>query len=137
MAAMASLAPGALSMTPAGKVQQREYPVVSGVQLRRNSDFQWKALVAVRGRGGGGKEKRVVEFGGAVRGFSEPGEAGLEGLPGSHDVPNLSVRSRAVVEMEKGYGAFGGGGATLEKSKLDLSQSTARVKQEVRELFGF
>jgi hypothetical protein len=137
MAAMASLAPGALSMTPAGKVQQREYPVVSGVQLRRNSDFQWKALVAVRGRGGGGKEKRVVEFGGAVRGFSEPGEAGLEGLPGSHDVPNLSVRSRAVVEMEKGYGAFGGGGATLEKSKLDLSQSTARVKQEVRELCGF
>jgi hypothetical protein len=146
MAAMASLAPGALSVTPARKVQQRDCPagaaaegVASGVQLRRNSDVQWKALVAVRGRGRG-KEKRVVEFGGAVRGFSEPGEAGpapVEGLPGSHDLPNLSVRSRAVVEMKKGYGAFGGGGATLEKSKLDLSQSTARVKQEVRELCGF
>jgi hypothetical protein len=68
-----------------------------------------------------------------VRGFSLPGRddsAAVEGLPGSQEVPNLSVRSHAV-EMKKGYGAFGGGGATLEKSKLDLSQSTARVKQEV------
>ena len=77
--------------------------------------------MAMRGCGGRGKEKQVVEFGGAVWGFSQPGEAGLEGLPRSHDVLNLSEQLRAVVEMEKGYGAFGEGGATLEKSKLDLS----------------
>jgi hypothetical protein len=68
-----------------------------------------------------------------VRGFSLPGgddSAAVEGLPGNQEVPNLFVMSHAV-EMKKGYGAFGGGGATLEKSKLDLSQSTARVKQEV------
>lgn len=67
-----------------------------------------------------------------VRGFMAPGGEDVAGgvLPGSQDAPNISVRSHAVV-MKKGYGAFGGGGATLEKSKLDLSQSTARVKQEV------
>lgn len=43
---------------------------------------------------------------------------------------NISIRSH-VVEMKKGYGSFGGGSATLEKSKLDLSQSSSKVKQEV------
>jgi hypothetical protein len=33
-------------------------------------------------------------------------------------------------EMKGKYGAFGGG-ATLEKSKLDLSQSTSRVSPQV------
>jgi hypothetical protein len=90
----------------------------------------------VQGGGAGVEEERerwAAKFEGAVRGFSLPGRdnsAVVEGLPGSQEVPNLSVRSHAV-EMKKGYGVFGGGGATLEKSKLDLSQSTARVKQEV------
>jgi hypothetical protein len=96
-----------------------------GVQLRRNSEFQCKLAVAGR------KQRREMESGGAVRGFSGPGgEDMVEGLPSSADVPNISIRSHSV-EMKKGYGAFGGGGATLEKSKLDLSQSSARVKQEV------
>lgn len=96
-----------------------------GVQLRRNSEFQCKLAMAGR------KQRREVESGGAVRGFSVPGgEDMVEGLPSSADVPNISVRSHSV-EMKKEYGAFGGGGATLEKSKLDLSQSSARVKQEV------
>lgn len=43
---------------------------------------------------------------------------------------NISIRSH-VVEMKKGYGSFGGGSATLEKSKLDLSQSSSKVKQEM------
>ena len=37
----------------------------------------------------------------------------------------LSVHANMVPSMKKGYGAFGGG-ATLEKSKLDLSQTTTR-----------
>ena len=37
----------------------------------------------------------------------------------------LSVHANMVPSMKKGYGAFGGG-ATLEKSKLDLSQTTRR-----------
>ena len=138
MAAMASLAPAALCAQAPGKGLQREgtngrAEGVSGahvVQLRLNSEFACKVAISLRGRA---PQRRVVEFGSAVRGFSTPGggDSGVvEGLPSSHDVPNLSVRSHAV-EMKKGYGAFGGGGATLEKSKLDLSQSTARVKQEV------
>ena len=139
MAAMASLASPALSMAPAHRdgvegalcaPSGGQFGAQFGVQLRRSSEFP--SQVAVRG-GGRRRARRGVEFGGAVRGFSEPGgdESAVEGLPPNHDVPNISVRSHAA-EMKKGYGAFGGGGATLEKSKLDLSQSTARVKHEVR-----
>lgn len=141
MAAMASLAPTAVSSVQGtvAVLQNKglnglngggEGGGLSGVQLRRNSDFAG-CKVVVKGRGR--RERKVVELGGAIRGFSGPGVGDgsvVEGLPGSQEVPNLSVRSHAV-EMKKGYGAFGGGGATLEKSKLDLSQSTARVKQEV------
>jgi hypothetical protein len=134
MAAMASLAPMALQ-TLCKLLLNREglsrENGASGVQLQRNSEFsECKVAAPVRGRE---RERRAAEFGGAVRGFSLPGgddSAAVEGLPGNQEVPNLFVMSHAV-EMKKGYGAFGGGGATLEKSKLDLLQSTARVKQEV------
>jgi len=129
MAAMASslLTPPAFSVAPSKVQQQQQHKendhVLSsgfcGVQLRRNSEM------SVRGR----VSRRAV----SVRGFStteSPGEELLKGLPSGHEVPFISVRSHNV-EMKKGYGAFGGGGATLEKSKLDLSQSTAKVKQEV------
>lgn len=124
MAAMASsslLAPAALSVAAlsAGRVQhwESEGHVPCGVQLRRNSEVR----LAVRGR-----VRRAL-----VRGFSRTdGEELVDGLSVGKDVPNISIRSHSV-EMKKGYGAFGGGGATLEKSKLDFSQSTAKVKQEV------
>lgn len=107
MAAMASsLTPTAFSVT---KVQlHRENDagmcvVPCGVQLRRDSGFR----VALRGRGAGLRERK------AVRGFSRTdGEDLVDRLPVGQDVPNISVRSHSVV-MKKGYGAFGGGGATL------------------------
>jgi hypothetical protein len=67
----------------------------------------------VQGSGAGAGEERerwAAKFEGVVRGFSLSGRddsAAVEGLPGSQEVPNLSVRSHAV-EMKKGYGAFGG-----------------------------
>lgn len=60
--------------------------------------------------------------------FSKTGEEEM-GLK----VPDISVRS-VFTEMKSKYGAFGG--ATLEKSKLDLSQSTSRVQQQVRILLA-
>ena len=55
------------------------------------------------------------------------------GIPGANPNPdNPNPNSSSVYAMAKrGYGAFGGG-ATLEKSKLDLSQSTSRVSPKVR-----
>jgi len=57
-----------------------------------------------------------------VRGFRTEEEK----AQGSSDI---SLRSM-FTEMKGKYGAFGGG-ATLEKSKLDLSQSTSRVSPQV------
>jgi len=57
-----------------------------------------------------------------VRGFRTEDEK----AQGSSDI---SLRSM-FTEMKGKYGAFGGG-ATLEKSKLDLSQSTSRVSPQV------
>lgn len=49
----------------------------------------------------------------------------------SHGEFSVCVHAMAPV-MKRGYGAFGGG-ATLEKSKLDLSQSTSRVSPQTED----
>ncbi|BBN14756.1 hypothetical protein MPTK1_6g14250 [Marchantia polymorpha subsp. ruderalis] len=53
-------------------------------------------------------------------------EEGVVGVPSKESF----IRS-AMVVMKKGYGAFGG--ATLEKSKLDLSQSQAKVSPQLED----
>jgi hypothetical protein len=97
----------------------------------------YKRSVGVGGGGCGGEKSRVQKKHMAwpdaagcrgcsrvsVRGFRTEEEKALQGLP------DISVRS-VFTEMKGKYGAFGGG-ATLEKSKLDLSQSTSRVSPQV------
>jgi len=97
----------------------------------------YKRSVGVGGSGCDGEKSRVQKKDTAwpdaagcrgcsrvsVRGFRTEEEKALQGLP------DISVRS-VFTEMKGKYGAFGGG-ATLEKSKLDLSQSTSRVSPQV------
>lgn len=113
--AMAMLAPTALAATPATPVAKKEVVESASltIQFHRESNFRRAGQRIRRGRVGG------------VRMFTRTDEEGSA----VQKIPDISVRS-VVTEMKKGYGAFGGG-ATLEKSKLDLSQSTSRVQQQV------
>lgn len=113
--AMAMLSPTALAATPATPVAKKEVVESASltIQFHRESNFRRAGQRIRRGRVGGARMfTRTDEEGSAVQ-----------------KIPDISVRS-VVTEMKKGYGAFGGG-ATLEKSKLDLSQSTSRVQQQV------
>lgn len=113
--AMATLSPTALAATPATPVAKKEVVESASltIQFHRELNFRRAGQRIRRGRVGG------------VRMFTRTDEEGSA----VQKIPDISVRS-VVTEMKKGYGAFGGG-ATLEKSKLDLSQSTSRVQQQV------
>lgn len=74
----------------------------------------------------GGRKSVVAEGGGAGLADEQGQDRGTNGLS-SIQVPSGKMM---VPMMKKGYGAYGGG-ATLEKSKLDLSSSSTKVSPQV------
>ncbi|CAI7889081.1 unnamed protein product [Closterium sp. NIES-53] len=69
---------------------------------------------------------RVVAGGPGLAGEQDQGQQGS-----SDDFPPVPSGRMMVPMMKKGYGAFGGGGATLEKSKLDLSFSATKTTPQI------
>ena len=69
-----------------------------------------------------------ITAGGSGPGLADEQEQG-KGFEG--DLPPVPSGRMMVPMMKKGYGAFGGGGATLEKSKLDLSFSQTKLSPQV------
>ncbi|GJP34902.1 hypothetical protein CLOM_g19383 [Closterium sp. NIES-68] len=74
--------------------------------------------------------RRLVSAGGGGAGLAGEQDQGQEkGEGGPSDLPPVPAGRMMVPMMKKGYGAFGG--ATLEKSKLDLSFSTAKTGAQI------
>ncbi|CAI5486959.1 unnamed protein product [Closterium sp. Naga37s-1] len=71
----------------------------------------------------------VAAAGGGAGLAGEQGQGQEKGEGGTSDFPPVPAGRMMVPVMKKGYGAFGG--ATLEKSKLDLSFSTAKTGAQV------
>ncbi|CAI5466076.1 unnamed protein product [Closterium sp. Yama58-4] len=71
----------------------------------------------------------IAAAGGGAGLAGEQGQSQEKGEGGPSDFPPVPAGRMMVPVMKKGYGAFGG--ATLEKSKLDLSFSTAKTGAQV------